>query len=310
MELNRNTRVFFEPTSHSYLLDGDTLLMGVTELMKKHNLSADYSAIPEAVLKKAAEEGTAIHLEIEKYDDGEAVFASELIDEYKKICAANGLKSVASEYLISDYEVIASAIDKVYEGPRKGAVLVDIKSTLELHRRPLEWQLGIYKVYFERLNPGVPVEGCYCLWIDKKKRTIKGFVPIEPVSEAEVVALIEAEKRGEIYIDENAKPDASLVLKSNELASYVGGYNKVAELKARIKQIEDAMKDADAKLLAYMEKNNLDEMAAPGGVIKRKAAYTQTRVDSAKLKEQFPAVWQKVAKETQVKGSISYKPKE
>ena len=310
MELNRNTRVFFEPTSHSYLLDGDTLLMGVTELMKKHNLSADYSAIPEAVLKKAAEEGTAIHLEIEKYDDGEAVFASELIDEYKKICAANGLKSVASEYLISDYEVIASAIDKVYEGPRKGAVLVDIKSTLELHRRPLEWQLGIYKVYFERLNPGVPVEGCYCLWIDKKKRTIKGLVPIEPVSEAEVVALIEAEKRGEIYIDENAKPDASLVLESKELASYVGGYNKVAELKARIKQIEDALKDADAKLLAYMEKNNLDEMAAPGGVIKRKAAYTQTRVDSAKLKEQFPAVWQKVAKETQVKGSISYKPKE
>lgn len=310
MELTRNNRVFFEPLSHTYTLEDGTLLMGVTELMKKHNLSADYSGISEAVLKKAAEEGTAIHLEIEKYDDGEAVFASELIDEYKKVCDSHGLKSVASEYLISDYEIIASAIDKVYEGPKKGAVLVDIKTTLELHRRPLEWQIGIYKVYFERMNPSIPVEGCYCLWIDKKKRTIKGLVPIEPVSEAEVDALLEAERNGQIYIDENDKPDASLVIPAEELTGLVANAKTIAELKAQIKFIEDKIADHYGKLLTYMEANNLDEMAAPGGVFKRKAAYSQTRVDTAKLKKDYPAIFTKVAKEIQCKGSVSFKPNE
>ena len=310
MELSHNNRVLFDSVSHSYLLDGSKLLMGVTELMKKHNLGADYSNIPEATLKKAAEEGTAIHQEIEAYDSGEAVFASELIDEYKKMCSEYGLKSAASELPVSDYELIASAIDKVYEGKKGHAILVDIKTTLELHKRPLQWQLGIYKCLFERQNPDIPVDGCFCLWIDKKKKSIKGLIPIEPVSEAEVESLLDAERQGLIYIDENAVKDASLALPEDELATYVNNAVTIAELKAKIKEIEAAMADAGDKLLTYMEANNLDEMSAPGGVFKRKASYSQTRVDSAKLKKDFPAVWQKVAKETSVKGSVSFKPNE
>ena len=85
MELYHDDRVFFDPVSHTYLLDGEKLLCGVTEIMKKNNLGANYSDIPEWRLREAAEQGTAIHEEIEQYDDGEAVFASELIDEYRKL---------------------------------------------------------------------------------------------------------------------------------------------------------------------------------------------------------------------------------
>ena len=155
MELHHDDRVFFDPVSHSYTLDGEKLLMGVTELMRKHNLGADYSGIPEATLKKAAEEGTAIHRELQEYEKGEAVFASELVDEYKRL----GLKFVEAEYPISNYESVASAIDMVYEGsaPDK-AILVDIKTTSEYHRRPLEIQLGIYRTLFECMNPSIKVE--------------------------------------------------------------------------------------------------------------------------------------------------------
>ena len=310
MELKQSNRVFFEPLSHSYVLDGEKMLMGVTELMRKHGLGADYANIPEAVLKKAAEEGTAIHKEIEDYDSGETVFRSELLDEYRDICLEYGLISVASEYQVSDYELVASAIDKVYENKSKKAVLVDIKTTLELHRRALAWQLGIYKVFFERDNEEIPVDGCYCLWIDKKTRKIKGLIPIEPVSEAEVNALLEAEREGRIYIDTNAVKDASLALPEDELTTYVNNAVAIAELKAKIKEIEGAMAQASDKLLSYMEENNIDEMNAPGGVFKRKASYSQTRVDSAKLKKDYPAVWSKVAKESFVKGSISFKQTE
>ena len=310
MELHHDDRVFFDPISHSYLLDGDVLLMGVTELMRKHNLGADYGNIPASILKKAAEEGTAIHKEIEDYDSGEAIFASELIDEYRDICLANGLKSVESEYPITDYETIASAIDKVYENRNGKAVLVDIKTTLDFHRRALQWQLGIYKVFFERLNPDKEVEGCFCLWIDKKTRKIKGLIPIEPVSAEEVAALIEAERNGLIYIDENDIPDASLVLKEDELATYISKANEIAALKAKIKEIEAGLKFYDEQMLAYMADNNLDEMAAPGGVFKRKKSYTQTRVDSAKLQKLYPAVFEKVTKQVEVAASLSFKPTE
>ena len=310
MQLHKDNRVFFEPVSHTYTLDGEKLLMGVTELMAKHNLSADYDGIPEAKLREAAEKGKAIHKEIEDYDNGESVFASELIDEYKKLCAQYGLKSPVSEYLISDYELVASSIDKVYEGPKGGVIIDDIKSTLQLHRRALAWQLGIYGYLFKRMNADIPIEGYGCIWIDKKKRTIKGYIPIEPVSEAEVEALLDAERQGLRYIDENAVKDASLAIPEDELTAYVNNAVAIAELKAKIKEIKTAMAAASDKLLSYMEDNNLDEMAAPGGVFKRKAAYTQTRVDPKKLQEQFPAVWSKVAKEITIKGSISFKTNE
>lgn len=308
MQLTDTTnRVYFEPTSHSYVLDGETLLMGVTGLMKKHGLSADYSGIPEATLRKAAEEGTAIHQEIQAYENGETVLVTDLISDYKKL----GLKFIASEYQVTDFETVASAIDGVYAGTKKNRVkLVDYKTTQKYHRRALEWQLGIYKYLFERLNPGKVVESCHCLWIDKKARKIKDFVPVEPVTAAEVESLLEAEKNGLIYMDENEKPGVEVAIPQDELSVYVSNARKIAQLKAQIKEIEEAMKANDAKVLAYMEEHNLTELQAEGGVFKRRTASTQVRCDTAKLKEQFPAVFAKVAKEIQVKGSVSFKPNE
>ena len=123
MELQDNKRVFFDPVSHTYLM-GDKVLIGVTSLMAKHGLSPDYSGIPEATLKKAAAEGTAIHQEIEDYDNGVSVLRTPLIEEYIDICRENGLIFARNEYLISDDELVASSIDGVY-GPENDISLVD-----------------------------------------------------------------------------------------------------------------------------------------------------------------------------------------
>lgn len=307
MELQHTDRIFFDETSHSYVLDGDELLMGVTELMRKHNLGADYSGIPDSVLKRAAEVGTGLHKEIQDYENGESVFASELIDEYKKL----GLKFIESEYQVSDFSLVASAIDMVYEGSaRDKAILVDIKSTEKLHRRSLEWQLGIYRTLFEAQNPGIEVEALFCLHIDKKTRRIKGFIPIDGVSADEVKSLLSTEAEGLIYIDENAVHDASLALNENDIRSYVSSAVEIAALKERIKEIEKGLKGYDERLLAYMSDNNIDELAAPGGVFKRKAPYQQTRVDSAKLKKTYPTVFEKCSKVIEVAASITFKPTE
>ena len=304
MELIENTEVFFESQSHSYTRSDGELILGLTSLMAKHNLGADYSGIPEATLLKAAEKGTKVHAYLQAFDEGELVPTSDLLDDYR----AQNFKHLRSEFLVSDNEIVATFIDKVYQAGEKEVDLADVKTTQKVHRRALSWQLGVGKYLFELQNPGIKVRKTFCIWADKEGMTLKGIIPIEPVSTEEVEALLDAERNGLIYIDENAVPDASLVLEEDELQTYIARAEQIAELKIKIKEIEDAMKFCDDRMLAYMADNNLDEMAAPGGVFKRKKAYTRTTVDSARLQKLFPAVYEKVAKATEVAASLSFKP--
>lgn len=306
MELKHSDRIFFDETSHSYLLDDERLLEGVTSILKKHNLGGvDYSGIFPEVLNNAAAIGTELHREIQSYLSGESIFATDLIDEVKKL----NLKFVEAEYPVSDYDIVASAIDLVCEGsaPDK-AILIDIKSTDKYHRRYLEWQLGGYAIMFEAMNPGIKVEALYCLHLDKKKRKIKGFYPVEGVSEEEWNGLLDAERNGLIYIDENAVPDITEALTESEAQALAENASRIADLEATLKALKEADDAVRSKLLAYMEDNNLTEVVCPGGKFTRKKAYTQTRVDSKALESKFPAVYAKVLKTTSVKSSISYKP--
>lgn len=304
MELNENTEVFFEKLSHSYTRSDGEMLLGLTGLMAKHNLGADYSGISDETLRKAAEKGTKIHEYLQAYDEGELVPTSDLLDEYKKL----GLRHLRSEYLVSDNEIVATFIDKVYEVGENEVDLADVKTTQKVHRRALEWQLGAGKVLFERQNPGKKVRNTFCIWCDKQAEKLKGVIPIEPVSEAEVDALLDAEKNGLIYIDENAGVSADLVLEEAELSTYIAKADEIAQYKAKIKEIEAALKGYDERMLAYMHEHNLDELQAPGGVFKRKAAYTQTRVDAQKLQKSWPAIYEKCAKTIDVAASLSFKP--
>lgn len=309
MELRNNPNIYFSPEAHIYLM-GDKELMGVTSLMQKHGLSPDYSDIPEAVLRKAADEGTRLHKIIEDYDNGETMLTSEFLDEYKQICRESGLIFVCNELLISDEEIVASMIDGVYKGSKPDTfILVDYKSTQKVHWRSLSWQLSIYKVLFERQFPGAKVEALKVLHLDKKRDKVLGLYPVEEIPEAEVDALLLAEKEGRIYVDENDVPSADLVLPEQELAAYVANATKIAELKAVIKDLEEAMKAQDEKIRIYMEDNNIETMSAPGGEFKLKKSYTQERVDSKKLKEKWPSIWEAVSKTVTVKGSVSFKNK-
>lgn len=303
MHLRSNNKVFFEELSHTYIL-GDKVLVGVTEIMRKHHLSADYSHIKKEVLEQAAEIGTAIHKEIEAYDNGESVVMNDLLNEYKKL----GLKHVASEYLVSDDEMVASGIDGVYEGSAENtAILVDYKTTSKVHTRALEWQLGIYSVLFVRQNPEIRVESCYCLHIDKHKRKILGFIPITPVTEEEVNALFDCERRGEIYKD---KVEQEIVpfLAEVDLATYMSNYRQVQEMKSAIKLLEGQLKEIDNQILEYMVENGINEMqAGEDGVFRVTKEYKKTTLDSAKLKKDLPDIYAKYSKETKVSASLSFK---
>ena len=309
MELTNNPRVYFDPVSHSYTNERGVLLEGVTGLLRKHNLSPDYSGIPEKVLNEAARKGTALHERIEAYDNKEVIFADEFIDSYREVCSANNLRFICNELLISDEELVASKIDGVYEGTTQNSVvLIDYKSTQQIHWRSLSWQLSIYRTLFERQFPGIRVEGLYVLWIDKKLERCKGLFPVAPVSGEEVDALLNCERQGLIYVDENDTPDLEEVLSPEDAQLLTEHASKIAELETTLKVLKEADEAIQAKLLDYMESNNIDSISCPGGTFTRRKATTKTAVDAKLLKEKFPAVYSKVLKTSAVKGSITYNP--
>lgn len=301
MELKINKKVYFDSLTHSYWL-GDKSLIGVTSLMKKHGLSANYADIPQAVLDKAAERGTAVHKMLEDYDNGVAVEDTTLIKGYRSL----GLKVIMSEYLVSDNAVVASSIDKVIATDDENVVdLGDVKNTGTLHIGPLEWQLSIYAFLFEKQNKGMKVRNLYAIHTHNDKVKL---VPINRLPDAEVKALIKAEKDGVIYSAKAKEtPGVELILSPEQTAEVVMLESKLAELEAVGAEIKARLDVARAAIYEYMEQNNLTEMKAGDGIYKRKLPTTRNAIDTTSLKADMPEIAAKYMKTSIVKGSISYK---
>jgi regulator of replication initiation timing len=293
----KNSRVFFDDISHTYILDGKQLL-GVTSLMKKHGLSTDYSGVPSVFLQKAASRGTAIHEAISEYiktgrftpnpldPDGLNEERVRAVNEYKK----TGLNAIESEFLISDEKLVASSIDIIIEDYS----LVDIKTTNVLDKHQLAWQLSIYKYLFEK-QVGITVPSLYGLHI---KRNGHNLVPITPILKCEVERLFECERNGVLYTP-------------LDLAESEAHLKELFSLEMAIANIEDAVASAKARrdefrerLYNLMEEKSILKLENENMKITRIFPTTRKGVDSKMLSENYPDIYQKVIKETNVKGSI------
>lgn len=295
MRLRKNKEVAFNEWLHVYTASDGHTLIGVTELMKRHGLSPDYGGISKDVLEKAAARGTAIHQLLQDYDDGKTVIEDENLKAYKAL----GLKVHCSEYLVSDNEIVATFIDKVLDD----CSLADVKSTSTVHRRPLEWQLSIGAYLFELQNPGKKVPHLYCIHVRDGKAKL---IEVNRIPDEAVERLLECERCGVVYSDNPAPADAALALEEQAVV-LAEQLDQIARLKLAIKETEQASAELQQRLYDYMTENNLDEMACELGTFVRKAPYTKKALDSARLKKEKPELYEQYLKESEVKGSITFK---
>ena len=295
MRLRKNKEVAFNEWLHVYTASDGHTLIGVTELMKRHGLSPDYGGISKDVLEKAAARGTAIHQLLQDYDDGKAVIEDENLKAYKAL----GLKVHCSEYLVSDNEIVATFIDKVLDD----CSLADVKSTSSVHRRPLEWQLSIGAYLFELQNPGKKVPHLYCIHVRDGKAKL---IEVSRIPNDAVERLLECERCGVVYSDNPVPADAALALEEQAVV-LAEQLDQIARLKLAIKETEQASAELQQRLYDYMTENNLDEMACELGTFVRKAPYTKKALDSTRLKKEKPELYEQYLKESEVKGSITFK---
>lgn len=291
-------RVIFNETDHSYTF-GDKPLISVTQLLKKHGLSTDYSNVDAEILEKAANKGTAVHKEIENYNkSGEVGFTSELVDY---IDITNELQFTAddSEVILPCGEIPDEDIDKyLYAGTADligktpdGYVLVDIKTTQKVDMRACAWQLSLY----EKLA-GVKFAKMYIFHLGKKSKAI----PVERIPEEEVERLLECERKGEIYKEPGLLVTAELIACAQQAEAEL----KLAE-EAK-KAAEETAKQYRQQLYDAMRKQNMAswETADKSMLITCVAPTTKTSIDSTKLKKELPEIAEKYSKTSTVSGYV------
>ncbi len=145
--MNDDQVMLFDEESHEYTLNG-TNFIPVTQLLKKYNLSANYTGIPANVLKKAAARGNAIHKALELYIGGDRSLLGVMneVDLFNNYVNARNINlgTAKSEQIYYDtHYKVAGTVDFQYlDG--NDVVVADFKTTSSLHLDAVAWQLSIY----------------------------------------------------------------------------------------------------------------------------------------------------------------------
>lgn len=161
-------RVTFIEESHQYFI-GKKQLQGVTGTLIKKAFPDTYKNVPESVLKKAAERGGLIHNTFETFcsifdaDIKQYPNPTEELQTFHSMLVAYDLHYVASEYIVTDGENFASAIDGIFADSEGNIYLVDYKTTATLHYDNVSLQLSIYAKWFEEQNPDLKVKEIVCM---------------------------------------------------------------------------------------------------------------------------------------------------
>lgn len=284
----------FDEENHRYTLDGKALI-SVTQLMKKHGLAPDYSAVSESVLAAKAERGTLIHKEIEEFNkDGEIGFTRECAN-YSDYVTSNEIECIGSEKIVHN-DIVAGTIDLILK--QKGEIVIaDIKTTAKLHREAVSWQLSIYAILLAQ-STGIWAEKAQAFHFDKDGNLDVVEIPFIPTDEVE--RLFECERKGEIYTQSLAiSPSALMELEEVE-EIIASAENAKKEAEARAAEIKEA-------IVRAMEENGIKTWKTDKLQITYVAPSERKSLDTATLKKEMPEIAEKYSKTSKIAPSIRVK---
>ena len=251
---------------HHYML-GLNELTGVTTILKDVIYRDKYTGIDEAVLRNAADRGTAIHEAVQAYMMGVDYELDPYLQPYELDArvawdawtnnpACAGLVAEAVEYLVSDCKEIASKIDVVRQVADGKFAIADIKTTYQVDIEYVSWQLSVYKYLFERQNPNSEVVQMQVFWYNRREKMWR-LDDIPDKGTAEVERLLDAWRKGEFW---------GMPMPAD--TEYPAPLLNIGQMYA---EMEQAVKDATAKrdefrdrMLAAMTDAGIEQVKAEG----------------------------------------------
>lgn len=155
----------FIEDGHIYLLDG-VITPCVSDIL--HFIFPDkYKGVNKTILNKKAEYGSTVHKAIECLEQDlkmpELNYIQEAsVGQYKKLKARYNIEVLSQEQKIHYQDLYCGTYD-MEANVNNIHSLVDIKTTAELDKEYLSWQLSFYE-----LAIGKRFKKLYCLWLPKK----------------------------------------------------------------------------------------------------------------------------------------------
>lgn len=299
LDLHRSS-VRFDEQSHTYTTSDGRQLTGVTSILKQALFPDKYKGIPDAILAKAAERGTAIHNECEDVNlFGEGALnenSSEEARNYHELLASEGITMIYSEYLVTDDEVVATMIDCIDD---KGN-LYDIKTTSQLDIESLSWQLSFCDYLFTKQNIFLerPSSKLYGIWL--RGSTAK-LVEVERKSDDDIEEVIQAYLDGEVF---TPKPVEFTSLEEEALARISEQEEVIIALKREIDRREAEKQEALDILKARMEEGGLKKLETQNLLLTLVAESESTTFDSKRFKEEHPELAEQYAKKVARKSYV------
>ena len=292
-------RVTFIEESHQYFI-GKKELKGVTGTLIKKAFPDTYKNIPESVLKKAAERGGLIHntfetfcsifdADIKKYPN-----PTEELQAFHSMLVSFGLHYVASEYLVTDGENFASAIDGVFADDEGNIYLVDYKTTATLHYDNVSLQLSIYAKWFEEQNPDLKVKEIVCMWF---KNGQSKFQPLPRVADYQIDDLINA------YLAD----DTDYQYKVEVPEQFSALEQEYRLITARMDALKIKQDDLKEKIMKMMEANKQKSIKTQFASYSYVESTTKRTLDTKLFKEKYPNAYERLTKVSFSKPSLRIK---
>lgn len=297
MEL-KQSQVIYDPVPHTYTLDGKQM-KGITAIIKERIFPDEYANVPEATLKAAAERGTRIHQALELYDT--TGITTEDCTEFMSYLGERDNHPfmhhhLATEYVVSDGQEYASAIDKVYaDEDGESVILADIKTTYKLNKDYVSWQLSVYAYFFSLLNPGIKVKGLYAVWLRDDKHKI---VEVARHSEEEVKALLYGEA---------VSPTANGEATAKDIQEIADIESEIVQLSADIKQMTDRLDTLKAQAGETMTSRGVRKYNGLFLTITKREDSERTTFDSKAFAKADPDTYKKFTKTSVTKGGYIVK---
>lgn len=290
--------IILEDKSHTYWLE-ENHLSGITGILSRRVFPDMYKGVPKNVLNNKAKYGTGVHEDIYMYDANGEILRDE-VRGWADAKTKMGFNVVDSEYIVTDYKHFASPIDKVIE-LNGDLYLLDIKTTAKLNEEYLSYQLSIYKYLFSIVNPEVEISGLMVAWINGERCDI---IPVEEISVDVIKELLQCEIEDREFI----KPNKIEIPKEYEEKA-LELVKIVFDIVSEIKRLESLKEEYDSKIEELFSQFDINSWESNSFIISRTKGYIREGIDSKKLKEESPEIYEKYSKPTLVKPSIKTKLK-
>lgn len=293
--------VTFNPTNHTYVTDEGKILISVTQLLRKHSITPDFSGVKKDVLEFKAQRGTMIHKELEDFiKNGEIGFTSEF--EFFRENIYPRFRFMLSECILFT-DKYAGTADIIALDFNDNLWIIDTK-TGQVHKDPTRWQLSLYlTALFWMLEHGINVldldknVSVHLAIFDAKEEDSR-FYEVAQIPYENVQKLLKCEEEEIVYGTDSAL-DASLADKALQFECII------KTIKAQQKKYEEDYAKLKSQILTAMQKNSIKNFSTDSISITVKSAYDQTRVDSDKLKSSYPDIYKACTKISHCKESLT-----